>query len=590
MAVIGCDIPVRQVVGAEALSTAKAGIWTKTHFYEQGHYLHAKTYLVAAGNPVVLEFRIDLRPLEKVAGRIHQRLHAEMSKRTGTDPSIGFSFSKAWKKVKGTAKKIGKSKLIKAVGKGIKSVATSKLVGSALAVTAVVVPGVGVAALAAYGAANAAIKAVDKGKKLVSTASAVKNTLSKAGSMATKLTTAKRAAPNAALAASAAARAKAAAQTRTLAVKAKAAVALAPNAQRAAAVKAAATTQAAAIAARAKAQAATSAKKIVAQVKSAEARVVPVVKAAATLQTKLQDPAVRAKLLTIRAQADSAKKALEAVKEKAQYGTGQEKLDAQKSAAIVNLVARNEARIQAMSQQNAGGLPSLLIDAKGRIVPGRFRVVAKSGGKNPDVLYDGPKKPLQAGAFTKVAGDFDEAEISGRKSKPWTVEVYHGKAWYPQHRRRGQGYTAAEAHAASVRLQNGGYMARVTRIAGEPEAGNVEVSGRRSPFASLGWPLVKYDPKTGSALRGRVRMNPTSGHLYADTSAGYRRAVADFNAGKHYSPRVGAASSPFPPPSPSERRAKDEAYASWLAQHAPRKAPRVSGFWGIGCDCEGSQF
>ena len=63
MAVIGCDIPVRQVVGADRLVQAKAGLWTKTHFYQQGDFLHAKTFLVAAGEPCVLEFRIDLRPL-----------------------------------------------------------------------------------------------------------------------------------------------------------------------------------------------------------------------------------------------------------------------------------------------------------------------------------------------------------------------------------------------------------------------------------------------------------------------------------------------------------------------------------------------
>jgi len=649
MAVIGCDIPVRQVVGAEELATAKAGIWTKTHFYEKGHYLHAKTFVVAAGNPTVLEFRIDLRPLLKVAGRIHQRLHEEMAKKTG-GPVVGFSFSKAWKAVKGTAKKIGKSKLIKAVGKGIKSVATSKLVGTLAAGLAVAVPVVGVPALAAYGAANASIKAIDKGRKLVSTASSAKRTIDKAAEMTTKLTAAKRAAPAAVAAAQANAKASGTAQAKAIALRAKAQAAKAPSAANAAAVKAAAVKQAASVAAQAKANATAAAKNVVAQVVTAQSKVEPVVQAAAKIQAKLADPAVRAKLVQIKAQADSAKKALETVKEKATYGTGAEKLDAQKSAAIVNLVAKNQARIQAMSQQNAGGLPSLLIDAKGRIVPGRFRVVAKSGGNSPDVLYDGPRK-IQAGAFTQVSGGFDDddpdvgcaqAEVSGhlknlpqrgevmppgarvrffldRQSKsgkvlraghgtytikyrpkakgkynvavvptndvyavdersirtrrptndrfdnvgadrylPWTIELFTGGKWIPQHSRGAAFATHAEAAKALGWYTRNGYTAQVATF-----------------------PRVKSQ----SGSRPRVGASP----------------------GSHESVRGRGGGSPFPPPSPRDKRAKDALYAAWLSKHAApsRKsrssrvgwssppawaAPSVSGFWNIGCDCEGSQF
>lgn len=425
MAVVGCDIPVRQVVGAGALSSAKAGIWTKTHFWQEGNYLHAKTFLVAAGEPSILEFRVDLRPLEKVAARVHQRMHEKMGQQNG-GPVVGFSFAKAFKSIKNTAKKIGHSKLVRAVGKAVKTVAKSKLVGALATGLAIAVPVVGVPALAAYGSAKAAIGAIDKGKKVAHVASSAKRLTSKAGTQTQKLDAAKAQAASRAKAAADAANARAKAQAQAIAAKAKANAARVPAA--AATVKAQAATQAKAVLAAGQKQAATAAKQVVAQVVQASAKVAPTVKAAASLQAKLADPAVRAKLLAIKGQADSAKKTLDEIKQKAQHGTGAEKLDAQKSAAIVNLVARNEARIQAMSQQNAGGLPSLLIDAKGRIVPGKFRVVAKAGGKNADVLYQGPKQKPQSGAFSKVSG---VPTVGASHVNWWTIEIKppKGKRW-----------------------------------------------------------------------------------------------------------------------------------------------------------------
>lgn len=668
MAVVGCDIPVRQVVGADRLAQASAGVWTKTHFYQEGDYLHAKTFLVAAGEPCVLDFRIDLRPLEKVAARIHQRLHEKMVQKSG-GPVVGFSFSKAFKSIKSAAKSIGKSKLVKAVGGAIKKVASSKLVGTLAAGLAVAVPVIGLPALAAYGSAKAAIGAVNAGKKLVTTAGKAQHTIAQASTLTTKLSAAKAQAPARVQASTAAAQARANAQAKAIATQGQAKAAAQLSIQNANAVRAAAANRAKQTLAAGKAQAVAAAKSVVAQVKTAETKVAPVVAAAARIQAKLADPAVRAKLEAIKNQAASAKKVLEDIKLKASTGTGAEKLDAQKSAAIVNLVAKNEARIQAMSQTNAGGLPSLLIDAKGRIVPGKFRVVTAAGGKNPDVLYQGPKSATQRGAFAKVSGD--EVEV-GAVQKPWTIELWHAGNWHPQAKHGARFGTHAEASQAITWYRDKGYKAQVapyprvksqpkirigapiphhydprqgtcmivapprpggpggkwpgtirphvpsgaslteahrigaspfpppspreqrakeqayaewlvahaprTKVGYEddPEIGcdEAEVSGRRSPFTSLGWPLVKYDPKTGSALRGRIRMNPKSGHLYPDTSQGYRRAVADFNSGKHY--RVGWSS----PPSYGEQTS----FVGW--------APSPSWATTIGCPCsdQGTQF
>ena len=92
-------------------------------------------------------------------------------------------FKKIKKKIKKTAKKIGKSKLVKAVGAVTKSVVSAKFVtGLGAAALAIFPPtaAIGVPALAAFGAANAAVKAIGKGKKLKNTASAAQHTLAKA--------------------------------------------------------------------------------------------------------------------------------------------------------------------------------------------------------------------------------------------------------------------------------------------------------------------------------------------------------------------------------------------------------------------------
>lgn len=388
MAVIGCDIPV--VVSGTAPLATQTGVWTKTHFRQEGHYLIATTYLVAAGSPVVFEMRVDLRPLEAVATKVHTALHAKMA---ASPAAVGFSFSGAWNSIKKTAKNIGKTKLVKAIGSAVSAVTKNKVVQALNPMAAVtshtlskatggkgtipgtlgrlvsagagaamaVVPGGAAAAaakpatLAAFGSAKAAIDAIGAGKQLVQTASTAKRILS-AGNQATGGLIQKVAAKLPA--ATAASRALATAQAK---------------------------------AALAKTSAATKAKIIA---------TVPAIKKAAEVKARLAQPAVKAQLAKIKSQADSAKRAVQRVAYDAKYAQGPAKVDAQKSAAIINLVAQNDAKIAAVAQKNAGGLPGILIDKNGRVTRGRFQIRGIGGAS---LLYTAPGKSVR-GVFTRVAG------------------------------------------------------------------------------------------------------------------------------------------------------------------------------------------
>lgn len=144
----------------------------------------------------------------------------------------------------------------------------------------------------------------------------------------------------------------------------------------------------------------------------------PAIARAARVKRRLASPAVRRKILAAVRRSKQAKKHLTQVNDRARYGKGKVRLDAVKQAAIVNLVARNRARVQAMAQQNAGGVPSMLINSQGRLVRGNFRVVPKATLRG-DVLYRGPSKIVQTGQFARVSGDLVSGDlVSGRAPAP----------------------------------------------------------------------------------------------------------------------------------------------------------------------------
>lgn len=430
---VGCSVSgfpeaVGCVVGAEKMSEA-SGVWVKTRFYREGNFLCATVYSVAAGEPKIIELRVDLRPIARAVMRAHSAMHASelakvslRGKVSGT--TVGWGLGSLWKGAKKAAKAIGRNKLVKSVVKVTKAVAkTAKtvikskvtgLVAAGLAAFPLTAP-IGVAALGAYAAANAAVAAAENGSKVVKTAQRAATTIARGVGLAKRVAgTAKQttAAVRTASSMMTPAQRTAAAQRATNAAR------LQLNARGKAAVKQTlarvpvAKQPAAATAITAKLRQVAQIRQNVALAKAlprqAGAAVLastklqltaaPALARAAATAKALQNPAVRKKLVDIRTTGAKAEALLRDVQRRAQSGS----LDAKKSAMIVNLVARNRARIQAMSQANAGGLPGVLITQDGKLKRGRFRIqaVAAQGG----LLYQGSTVPKQRGSFQLVSG------------------------------------------------------------------------------------------------------------------------------------------------------------------------------------------
>lgn len=422
---LGCGVGC--VVGAEALGQA-AGVWVKTHFYRKGPYLCATVYSVAAGTPRIIDLRVDLRPIERALVRAHAVQHSRESLK---NPHVGWSLGSMWKKAKSAAKSIGRAKLVKgvvgvtkAVYKGAKKVVKSKITGVVLGVASAfpLTAPFAAPALAAYAAANTAVATVEKGAKVVKVAQSALGTISRGKKLATAVGA--RAQVTAAAVKTAGALMPPA-QKQAAAARAKAAsvVKLSPTAKAQLVAKAAAIP----LAARAKLAAQTAAKLKAASIvrqrvalaqslpPNAKAQVLattalqikaaPEIAKAKALEAKLADPKVKQALVKTRDQASVAQGLLEDIQRRATTATGKEKLDAQKSAVIVDLVARNRARIQAMSQANAGGLPGLLITPEGKLVRGKFRVkpVATAPTRGA-LLYQG-RGDASRGTFTRISGE-----------------------------------------------------------------------------------------------------------------------------------------------------------------------------------------
>jgi hypothetical protein len=159
----------------------------RTHIQRKGHFLVANTYLSAAGKTKFFTARVDLRPIARAVVRYHKLLHAraKVSGCVGCDVGaltelspgyvqddvlVGFSLSGTWKSIGRTVKKVGKSKLLKKISRGAKSVVRSKVTGAILGSAAVVFPPVGAPALAAYATANAALRTYENGRTIVRSA------------------------------------------------------------------------------------------------------------------------------------------------------------------------------------------------------------------------------------------------------------------------------------------------------------------------------------------------------------------------------------------------------------------------------------
>lgn len=163
-------------------------VWVKTRFFTQGDHLCATVYLVANGNPEVMNFKINMAPIVKAIARHHISLHRDTIS-GASDPAYVISGIVSF--AKNAAKKVSKAKLVQKVSSPIrtavkksapvlktaKKVTQSKITGGVLMATAVAFPPVGAPALAAYATANAALAAVDR-------ANAVRNQANKVASQA----------------------------------------------------------------------------------------------------------------------------------------------------------------------------------------------------------------------------------------------------------------------------------------------------------------------------------------------------------------------------------------------------------------------
>lgn len=133
----------------------------KISFSREGHLLHGKGFLVHNGTVELLNATVDLRPLYEIAKRRQQV--------SGIFGDIG-----KW------VNKVGKSKIIRSISKGAKSVLKSKVVGGIVGAAAIVFPPVGLPAAAAYGAANIALSALEQGANAGSVAKGALSIVDKA--------------------------------------------------------------------------------------------------------------------------------------------------------------------------------------------------------------------------------------------------------------------------------------------------------------------------------------------------------------------------------------------------------------------------
>lgn len=176
------------------MSTSQAmvapnGFWIRTHFYRDGDMLRARSFMVAAGEPMVFDIGIDIRKIEKAIRNYHKKLEDDLHRNDGKvavsgcsdcpDVVVGSLFSSIGKIVK----KVAKSKLVKGVASVAKSVVKNKITGAAVSALAVAFPPVGVPAAAGFAAANAAVAAIDRGNAVRKAAVA---TLSKAKAVGKK--------------------------------------------------------------------------------------------------------------------------------------------------------------------------------------------------------------------------------------------------------------------------------------------------------------------------------------------------------------------------------------------------------------------
>jgi hypothetical protein len=94
-----------------------SGVWVKTHFYREGHMLHATTYCVAAGEPEIIKLSVDMRPIARAVKKYHDKLHE--AARHNPDPHAAAQVGSFWSSI---------TKPFRGIGHAVAAIAKSKLV------------------------------------------------------------------------------------------------------------------------------------------------------------------------------------------------------------------------------------------------------------------------------------------------------------------------------------------------------------------------------------------------------------------------------------------------------------------------------
>lgn len=320
-----------------------SNIWVRTHFAQVGDFLEATTYLVAAGQPEVFRCRVDLRPIAKWAAEYHKKLHAKGGC-AGCDPATDVAGCVGCDCVGEDCIEVGG--WWKSLKKTVKRVGKSKLLKSI----------------------SRGVKVVLKSKAVAAMTAGVAVVFPPVGVPAA----AALASANVALSAIDAADRDAKAIRNV--VRAKKTVVAAK-----AAVKGGVK-----LGFKAKLKAAIAAKTL------ARGRLV------------LGKPTVRKAIVARKETAKTARDRLKAIAETARYGdTAEDRAEARKAAAVINIAASLQARLKQISgQAAASGLTGLVITADGRVVKGKKWF--KRGAGRAMLLE--PTGTITRGQFEAVVG------------------------------------------------------------------------------------------------------------------------------------------------------------------------------------------
>ena len=317
-------------IGATALATPGVeGVWLKTHIKREGTHLIATTYIVGQNNETgipdmsVFKVEVDAAPIMRRMMRIHQKMYEIEAAKRGEDIAIEGFFDDIGKFAK-KAWKTTKSKVVRKVYKGVKSVVRSKITAGIVAATAVAFPAIGAPAAAALAAANVALDYAEAGRKTVKSAEKVANRLRKGKNFKKTLARYGKKYGKKAL-------------KRYLRKNPKA-------------------------------------KKYLKAVNDFQKRA-----------KKALSPKRKKQLKQTLRRYRLAKKFFQKISNKARFGKKQDRIDARKMARIVRLAAENRAKLKAIGQRLEGGLPGILIDRQGNLRKGRY-VIDPSATGEPDIL------------------------------------------------------------------------------------------------------------------------------------------------------------------------------------------------------------